>query len=55
MSIADHEQEFIQELPYANNWVTLDFSNQKLPSEFILMIMKDGEKRDQWCAIALKK
>jgi hypothetical protein len=52
MSIVGHEQEFIKELPLANNWVRLEFSNTKLPSEFVLKIKDEGQEWGEWSAIA---
>jgi len=55
LSIVGHEQEFINEIPAMSDWVALDFSNQKLPSEFVLTIKTESENQGEWCAIALKK
>jgi hypothetical protein len=56
LSIVDHEQEFITQLPVANakDWVTLEFSNAKLPDEFFVKIKDEGQGWGEWSAIAIR-
>jgi hypothetical protein len=52
--IVGHEQEFITELPIATDWITLEFSNARLPDEFIIIIKDDGLGWGEWSAIMIK-
>lgn len=54
VSIMGHEQEFIAELPIANDWVALEFSNAKLPAEFDVKIKDEGQGWGEWSAIAIR-
>ena len=38
IAIVEHEREFITELPSSNDWVALEFSNNKLPDKFAAKI-----------------
>ncbi|MGA9032915.1 MAG: hypothetical protein WB402_10395 [Sulfuricaulis sp.] len=55
MSIVGHEPAFIAQLPIANDWETLEFSNTKLPAEFVLKIKDEGREFGEWSAIAIIK
>ena len=54
LSIVGHEQVFIAELPIANDWVMLEFSNSKLPAEFVVKIKDKGQGWGEWSAIAIR-
>jgi hypothetical protein len=48
MQIVGQEGEFISSLPMAANWVTLEFSNSRLPSEFTVKIVDQGQGVGEW-------
>lgn len=52
--IEGHREEFIEELPTAIDWVTLEFSNANLPAEFVVKIKDEGQAWGQWSAIAIR-
>ena len=54
MIITEHEHEYIQELPIAENWTILEFSNISLPDEFFLKITDQGQGWGQWFSVAIK-
>jgi hypothetical protein len=51
--VVGHEKDFIQELPLANEWVKLVFSNAALPAEFTVRISDEGRDWGEWSAIAI--
>lgn len=53
--IVGHEDEFITDLPNANEWVVLDFSNARLPDEFQARMKDDGRSWGEWFAIAVPR
>ena len=53
LTILDHEKEFVRDLPLANDWVTLVFSNSTLPAEFVVRIADEGRAWGEWSAIAV--
>ena len=54
MIITGHEHEYIQELPIAEDWTILEFSNISLPDEFFLKITDQGQGWGQWFSVAIK-
>jgi len=48
MEVLGHEQEFIQELPITKDWVTLEFSNLTLPTQFSVRIKDAGHGLGEW-------
>jgi hypothetical protein len=54
LSIVGYEQAFIAELPIANDWVTLEFSNAKLAAEFVVKIKDEGQGWGEWSALAIR-
>ena len=48
MEVVGHENEFIAALPVSGNWVVLEFSNSKLPSEFRLRVRDVGHGLGEW-------
>ena len=54
MSIIGQEQAFVSELPGASSWVILEFSNARLPAEFVVKIKDEGQGWGEWSAIAIR-
>lgn len=52
--IEDHEKDFIWELPPSTTWVSLDFSNSRLPDVFLVKIQDRGKRWGEWSAIAIR-
>jgi hypothetical protein len=50
MEIVGHEGEFIPELPKTTGWVTLEFSNARLPREFTVRVRDLGQGVGEWSA-----
>jgi hypothetical protein len=44
VSIKNHEQQFLTELPNKKDWVLLEFSNSKLPANFTVEIKTEAKK-----------
>jgi hypothetical protein len=42
------------QLPLAKDWVTLEFSDSRLPDNFLLKLTDQGVGWVEWSAIALK-
>jgi len=53
--IVGYEQEFIADPPLSNDWVALEFSNTRLPDEFVVIVMDTGHVEGEWSAIAIPK
>jgi len=47
-------EQFLQALPVAAEWVTLDFSNRSLPERLTVTLSDDGQGWGEWLAVALK-
>jgi hypothetical protein len=54
LQIVGHEQAFSAQLPPADEWLTLEFSNQRLPEEFTIRISDSGREWGDWSAVAIK-
>lgn len=54
MSIMENEKAFLPELPIALDWITLEFSNARLPAEFVVKITDEGKGWGEWSAIAIR-
>jgi hypothetical protein len=54
LQVVGREQDFSAQLPLAADWVTLEFSNQRLPEEFTLRISDTGQGWGEWSAVAVK-
>ena len=52
--IEGSEQKYLQALPAAVEWSTLDFSNSQLPAEFIATFKDEDKNFGQWLALAIK-
>ncbi len=48
MEVIGHEGKFISSLPVTADWVTLEFSNSRLPSEFDVRIVDQGQGVGEW-------
>jgi hypothetical protein len=48
MEIVGLEGKFISRLPIAADWVTLEFSNSRLPHEFTLKVVDQGQGVGEW-------
>jgi hypothetical protein len=53
VTIVGLEHEFLSDLPQANRWVRLSFSNSKLPPEFVVIIEDGGRAAGEGSAIAI--
>jgi hypothetical protein len=51
MEIVGYESVFIPELPMTTDWVTLEFSNSKLPQNFTVKIQDNGQGVGEWAEI----
>jgi hypothetical protein len=51
MEVAGHESVFIQRLPTTRDWVTLEFSNSRLPSEFEIKVVDHGHGVGDWAQV----
>jgi hypothetical protein len=51
MSVVGSEGLFIEELPLTTDWITLEFSNAKLPATFTLKIEDAGNGVGEWVAV----
>jgi hypothetical protein len=51
--IDGNAEQFLQALPVAAEWVTLDFSNRSLPERFTVTLADDGQGWGEWLAVAL--
>jgi hypothetical protein len=54
VQIVGHELGFSAQLPSADEWLTLEFSNQLLPEEFTVRISDSGREWGDWSAVAIK-
>ncbi len=52
--IEGQEHVFLTDLPLANEWVKLLFSNSKLPPQFIVIIKDNGQNFGEWSAVAIR-
>jgi hypothetical protein len=52
--ILGSRQHFIETLPVSLEWVTLDFSNRRLPDEFTVRVIDDGTGYGEWSAFAAR-
>lgn len=50
MEVVGHEAEFLPGLPATPDWVTLEFSNPRLPAEFTVRILDQGHGVGEWSA-----
>jgi hypothetical protein len=48
MEIVGQEGTFIASLPLTTDWVTLEFSNSRLPHEFTLKVVNEGQGVGEW-------
>jgi hypothetical protein len=48
MEVIGREGEFIATLPITTDWVTLEFSNSRLPREFTLKVVDQGQGMGEW-------
>jgi hypothetical protein len=48
VEIAGHETEFLTRLPPTGDWVTLEFSNSRLPGEFTVRVIDRGQGVGDW-------
>lgn len=55
ITIVGRETEFIVDAPAVETWARLDFSNDRLPDEFLVVIGDNGIGPDEWSAIAVKE
>jgi hypothetical protein len=51
IEVIGHEKEFIPRLPLTTDWVTLEFSNSRLPKEFTVRVVDRGQGVGQWAAV----
>jgi hypothetical protein len=51
MEVVGHESMFIRRLPMTKDWVTLEFSNSRLPKEFVIRVVDHGQGVGEWAAI----
>lgn len=52
--IDGNAEQFLQALPVAAEWVTLDFSNRSLPERLTVTLADNGQGWGEWLAVALK-
>ena len=53
--VEGYEEKFIATMSYVfHDWVVLDFSNSKLPDDFVIKVEDNRKEKDAWCAVALK-
>ena len=50
LEIVGHEAEFLTRLPQTNDWVTLEFSNSRLPREFTIKVIEPGSGGGDWAS-----
>jgi hypothetical protein len=50
MEVLGHETEFLPRLPITADWVTLEFSNPRLPAEFTVRVSDQGAGVGEWSA-----
>jgi hypothetical protein len=55
MVIVGHENEFLTSLPITEDWVTLEFSNLRLPREFTIRIEDQGQGVGEWSASGIQE
>jgi hypothetical protein len=48
MEVVGHEPEFLARLPPTNDWVTLEFSNARLPKNFTIKVTDQGQGAGDW-------
>jgi hypothetical protein len=48
VEIVGHESEFLPRLPQTNDWVMLEFSNSRLPREFAVRVIDQGQGVGDW-------
>lgn len=53
LTVVGAESMFLTQLPTATEWITLDFSNAKLPAEFLLTITDQGAGWGEWFAVGV--
>jgi hypothetical protein len=53
LSIKGYESAFLSDLPTSTDWVVLDFSNSRLPKEFVLTISDHGSRWGEWFAVRI--
>jgi hypothetical protein len=54
LSVIGTKQVFMDTLPLAADWVTLDFSNRLLPDEFLVKATDAGTAKGEWSAYAVR-
>ena len=53
MRIVGREEEFIGELPVTPDWAWLEFSNSRLPAEFVLRVRDRGQGLGEWSTVGI--
>jgi hypothetical protein len=48
MEVVEREHEFLPALPITKDWVILEFSNSRLPSDFTVIVRDRGQGTGQW-------
>lgn len=51
MQVVGHESMFIQRLPITRDWVTLEFSNSRLPATFEIKVSDHGQGVGEWSQV----
>jgi hypothetical protein len=51
MEVVGHEGLFIPRLPMTTDWVTLEFSNSRLPKQFVIRVADRGQGVGEWAEV----